>query len=146
MEEINLLDIIRGSLLSDASIKLESYKNSKYFTFRLTAKDKNYLEWVRRIFNHFKIHCWITHDNKVSNVYSLCFYINTSPRHFSQELLNLRDKWYKKVNGKTVKTIPRDLELTPTTLLFWYLGDGSLIRRKNDDTRVPPLFLLPTPF
>jgi DNA-binding XRE family transcriptional regulator len=139
MEEINLLDIIKGSLLSDASVKLDTYKNSKYFTFRLTAKDKNYLEWVRRIFNRFKIHCWITHDNKVSNVHSLCFYINTSPRHFSQELLNLRDKWYKKINGKTIKTVPRDLKLTPTTLLFWYLGDGSLIRRKNDDTRVPPV-------
>jgi len=37
--------------------------------------------------------------------------------------------------------VPRDLKLTSTTLLFWYLGDGSLIRRKNDPNRVPFIVL-----
>jgi len=64
----------------------------------------------------------------------LGFYINARPY---RELLHLRDKWYKEKKGKTIKVVPRDLELTSTTLLFWYLGDGSLIRRRNDETRVP---------
>ncbi len=41
------------------------------------------------------------------------------------------------INGKTIKTIPNNLEITPTSLLFWYLGDGSLVRRKRDENRVP---------
>jgi DNA-binding XRE family transcriptional regulator len=130
---MKLLDIINGTLLSDASIRV--WKN-KYYYYSLNAKDKTFLEWVKKIFEQFKIPTYIVVNNKVSNVFSLGFYINA--RHYL-ELLFLRDKWYKKVNGKTVKTVPRDLKLTPTTLLFWYLGDGSLIRRKNDDTRVPPI-------
>jgi hypothetical protein len=55
--------------------------------------------------------------------------------------MSLRKKWYRKVNGKILKVIPRDLKLTPTTLLFWYLGDGSLVRRKNDKNRVPFIVL-----
>jgi hypothetical protein len=33
-----------------------------------------------------------------------------------------RKKWYP----NDLKTIPRDLKITPTILLHWYLGDGSL--------------------
>ena len=34
----------------------------------------------------------------------------------------LRDLWYP----NNVKIVPRTLQLTPTTALHWYLGDGSL--------------------
>jgi len=126
---MNLNEIIDGSLLGDGSIRSQS---NKYFTYQITSKDKRFLRWVEKLFLNFGIKCWISVDNP--GIFKLGFYINSCP---FQEFLVLRQKWYKKENGKTFKIIPFDLNITPTTLLFWYLGDGSLIKRRNDSNRVP---------
>jgi DNA-binding XRE family transcriptional regulator len=128
-------EVITGTLLSDACIVLD---RGKYARYKLTAKDKNFLLWFQRLSKRFSIKSFVSRENNSSRTFSLNIYVNTSP---FPELEELRDKWYKKVNDETVKTVPRDLKLTPTTLLFWYLGDGSLIRRKNDSNRVPFIVL-----
>jgi DNA-binding XRE family transcriptional regulator len=137
---MKLFEVINGTLLGDASISVHL---NKYYRYSLTAKSKEFLEWVSKIFSSFGIPTYITLNNKITNVYSLGFYINA--RGIS-ELMKLREKWYTKVNGKTVKIVPKDLELTPTTLLFWYLGDGSLVRRRNDENRVPHISLATNSF
>jgi DNA-binding XRE family transcriptional regulator len=126
-------ELIYGNLLGDASIRSDK---SKYFTYQIVAKDKKFLKWLKNFFKEFGIKCWIS-KNK-TELFLLGFYINSCP---FPELMSLRKKWYRKVNGKILKVIPRDLKLTPTTLLFWYLGDGSLVRRKNDKNRVPFIVL-----
>jgi hypothetical protein len=131
---MKLLEIINGTLLGDASIEC---KEGKYYYYSLVSKSKEFLEWVKKFFLKYRIKPYILLNNYTSKVYMLGFYINARPY---KELLNLRDKWYKEIKGKTIKVVPRDLELTPTTLLFWYLGDGSLIRRRNDETRFLLLF------
>lgn len=131
-----LLEIINGCLLGDGCIYA---KKGKYHYFSYSSKSKEFLEWLKRFFDEFEIHSYISLSNKKTNVYSLGFYINTQKE--SNELMLLRQKWYIQENGKTRKIVPKDLELTPTTLLFWYLGDGSLIRRKKKDSRVPPIVL-----
>ncbi|MEM7814613.1 MAG: helix-turn-helix domain-containing protein, partial [Candidatus Aenigmatarchaeota archaeon] len=142
---IDVFEIIEGSLLGDGSINIDNYKYGRYFCYKLTAKDRKFVEWVKLIFQKFGItNCWITCDNKILNTSSLYFYINNSP--YSEKLISFREKWYKKINDKTIKIIPRDLKLTPTTLLFWYLGDGSLIRRKSDKNRVPFIVLATNSF
>ena len=132
---MKLFEVINGTLLSDASVCV--YRN-KYYRYSLTAKSKEFLEWVAKIFSSFGIPTYITLSNKITNVYSLGFYINARG---IDELMKLREKWYAKINGKTVKIVPKDLELTPTTLLFWYLGDGSLIRRRDNNINVPTIVL-----
>jgi hypothetical protein len=131
---MKLFEIIKGTLLGDSSVRV--YQN-KYYYYSLTAKSKEFLEWVSKIFETFKIPTYFSF-NEVSEVFSLGFYINA--RNID-ELMKLREKWYTKVNGKTIKIVPKDLELTPTTLLFWYLGDGSLVRRRNDNIHVPTIVL-----
>ncbi len=132
----NLSDIINGTILGDASINLKNSKYGKYFYYKLTAKDKRFLEWVKNILQKFKINnSWITPEN---NNFALHFYINNCPY---PQFLSLRQIWYKRENNKTIKTVPRDIELTPKILLFWYLGDGCLVRRKNDLNRVPTIVL-----
>jgi len=132
---MELFEVINGTLLGDASIGVHL---NKYYHYSLTSKSKEFLEWASKIFSSFGIPTYITLNNKITNVYSLGFYINA--RGIS-ELMKLREKWYTKVNGKTIKIVPKDLELTPTTLLFWYLGDGSLVRRRNDNIHVPTIVL-----
>jgi len=138
---MKLLETVNGLLLSDASIRV---RDNKYHYFALNAKDKRFLEWVKKILKRFRIHnTYIVLNSKVTNVFTLGFYMNKCS---TKELLLLRENWYKKINGKTVKVVVRDLKLTPTTLLFWYLGDGSLIRRKNDPNRVPFIVLATNSF
>ena len=133
-----LNDIIQGNLLGDGSVRSQS---GKYFSYKITAKDERFTEWLRKIFNGFGIKCWISQDNQ--NLFSVWFYINTCPY---TELLSLKLKWYQKINGKIAKIVPRDLKVTPANLLFWYLGDGSLIRRRSDSNRVPFIVLATNTF
>jgi hypothetical protein len=133
-------DILNGTLIGDANIRSNK---GKYPCYKLTAKDRNFLENFQKILQNFGIKSWIVQDNKNSNTFALGFYINTCP---FVEFRNLRDNWYQEINRKTIKTVPKDLEITPTILLYWYLGDGSLIRRKNDSCRVPYIVLATNAF
>ncbi len=131
-----LSEIINGSLLGDACVYV--YKN-KYFSYKYTAKDKNFVLWLKSEFEKCGLEkCYIRIDNKVSNTFLLGFYVNSCPY---KEFMALRNNWYKRENGKTQKILPKGLEITSTTLFYWYIGDGCLVRRKHDDNRVPTLCL-----
>ena len=136
--DMKLKDIIEGCLLGDGCIE---NKVDKYFYFKVSARDEKFVEWIKQLLENFNIHCWISHENK--KLYSAGFYINTCSYN---ELLLLERKWYKKGEKRRIKIVPSDLKLTPTTLLFWYLGDGSLIRRKDDTARVPHISLATNSF
>jgi DNA-binding transcriptional regulator YiaG len=136
MYELN--SIINGNLLGDGNVRSQ---NNKYFSYKVTSRDEKFAKWLKNLFNNFGIKSWISKDNE--NLFSAWFYINTCPY---PKFLSLRNLWYKKLNGKTQKIIPRDLQLNSTVLLHWYLGDGSLIRRKNDSDRVPFIVLATNAF
>jgi len=126
---LKINEIIEGCLLGDGCIFLD---RKKYSRFKLTAKDRDFLEWVKQLLiKKFKVYISFDKRNRTHILYS------SSNPFFTL----FREKWYKKIKGRIIKTIPRDLELSPATLLFWYLGDGSLVRRKNDSTRVPFIVL-----
>jgi len=55
----------------------------------------------------------------------------TSKTHFHPDLYEQYLRWYP--GGK--KDIPEDIELTPTTVLLWYLGDGSLSAVNSANSR-----------
>ena len=86
-----LLDIIDGSLLGDGSVQT---RKNKYHYFNYTAKDKKFLENLKKIFEKYRIRCWITENNP--DVYQLGFYINTCPY---KKFMTLRERWYKRENG-----------------------------------------------
>jgi len=35
-------------------------------------------------------------------------------------------RWYRYKDGKRYKSVPKDVEITPTSVMMWYLGDGSV--------------------
>ncbi|MCD6402732.1 MAG: helix-turn-helix domain-containing protein, partial [Candidatus Aenigmarchaeota archaeon] len=126
--------ILNGGLLSDASIR---EKDGKYYYFQWTAKTKKFLEWIKNLLEEKGVkNAYISISNYTTKTFMLGFYLNKYA-----DLVHLRQKWYKQINGKTIKVVPKDLVLTPTTLLFWYLGDGSLVKRRNDDVRIPAVVL-----
>ena len=121
------LNIIKGGLLGDGCV-------TKYGTYQQEAKDKKYLEWLGGLLNKNGINCKvisIKHKNSYSKSKTFyCLYTHSCPAFFE-----LRKRWYIKNNkGKEIKGIPTDIELTPITLLHWYLGDGNF---KRDDRELP---------
>ncbi|MCD6483078.1 MAG: helix-turn-helix domain-containing protein [Candidatus Aenigmarchaeota archaeon] len=132
-----IVEIINGALLGDGTIQ---EKDGKYFYFRYVAKDKKLIEWVMKLLKNNGIKkCYIVHDNKISDTWSVGFYINT--QEYSGKIIELVEQWYIKLpNGKRFKVLPKNIELTPLTMLLWYIGDGSLIRHKNPN-RVPWIVL-----
>jgi hypothetical protein len=136
---MDLLEIIDGTLLGDASVRSDK---GKYFTFQIVAKDKNILEWYGSLLKRYDIKYWIS-KNK-SDLFLLGIYINSC---IIPEFKTLRKKWYLERQGKYAqKIIPRDLKLTPIVLLHWHLGDGSLPRRRNDSNRIPSIVLATNTF
>jgi len=49
-----------------------------------------------------------------------------------RELMGVEGRWY----AQREKRLPSDFELTPTTLLMWYVGDGSYIPQKHGANNV----------
>ncbi len=126
----NLEEIINGSLLGDATVGVTL---GKYFTYAHTAKDYNYLKWQADFLESFDVKHYITADNKKNGTHRLGIYINATKNEF---LNSLHSKWYMPKDGRNFKIAPSDLQLTPTVLLHWYLGDGCLVRQKSSN-RIP---------
>lgn len=115
------IDWINGELLGDGSIQL----NSKYSaSFWYSSKYLEYIEYVRDALNSFGI-------EQAGKIYKRHHkdYGNYSYHYASRayvELLPIRKQWYPK--GK--KIIPRNIELTPSTVRQWHIGDGCLMHRE----------------
>ena len=120
------LAIIEGSLLGDGCIS----QNGIYTQF---AKDKKFLEWLAKVFSEIGLCCNVVPVRSrtsfsSSNAYEL--YSHTCPA-----LLLLRRKWYKRNEEKIVKRIPKDIKISGTTLLYWYLGDGNFQRSRRKEVQ-----------
>jgi hypothetical protein len=50
------------------------------------------------------------------------------------DIFHQAKRWYSGVNQ--TKAIPSDIRITPTSILLWYLGDGSLTYIKDSNTYV----------
>lgn len=131
-----VVEIMNGLLLGNGCIINEK---NKYFRLKVTAKDKKLLEWIEKILKEkldstdLEYSTYFTHDKR-NDTYSL--YVGRL-----KILVELEKNWYIKLpNGKRFKVLPRNIELTPLTMLLWYIGDGSLIRHKNPN-RVPWIVL-----
>lgn len=115
----DLEEIIEGKLLGDGNLRTprESKASAQ---FRCGDKHKNYIKWIDDLLKRFGVkkegsknrYRHYTLTGGVAFFYSSLFY---------RELIDLREKWYP--NGE--KKVPRKFKLTPTNLLFWYIGDGS---------------------
>jgi DNA-binding XRE family transcriptional regulator len=127
-----LKDIINGFILGDGSV----FRDRDYFRFKLTAKDMKYLEWVAELFVRNGINTFFSNDKRND---TCILYARTNDIFHG-----FRKNWYTKINGKTQKIVPKDLELNSTVLLHWYIGDGCLIRQKEN--RIPRIVLATNAF
>lgn len=116
------LDIITGSLLSDGCItKGYNAKNYHYTHFSIHEEYIDYLIYdmninlSKHIYKPRKIGIYMSKGG---------FYINSK---YSVSFAEIKMLWYK--NGK--KIVPNNIELNPTVLLHWYLGDGNISKENG---------------
>lgn len=120
--EQELAELLNGGAIGDGYIGSNS-TFSAYYT--QTNKHEDFIQWLSVQFHNLGVNGSI-HKNvqerwgKERTSYTFC------SRNYS-DFLAFQKMWYP--NGK--KIVPQDLELTPSLLLFWYLGDGYLSSSEN---------------
>lgn len=119
------LEVLQGCLLGDGCLNI--HKCGKNAKFSYTSKSKEMVEYVYQYFKNLisseGIKYLEIYDKRTKKNYSR-YSIRTIAHPIFTEIYY---KWY--IDG--VKHIPKDLVLTPTVCLFWYLGDGSLNNNGN---------------
>lgn len=119
-------EALYGNLLGDGFIYY-STKNSNYPVFSVEYKYLEYITYISRInpfLNGQKINSRVRTDDRFKNPEYTIYHC----RSLSSSVLKTEhERWY--VNS--VKTVPKDLIITPLTLLIWYLDDGCLNLNKG---------------
>lgn len=117
-------EILNGCLLGDGHLTKPVGKSSQF-----TYCSSEY-EHVYFVYSHLKR--FIVNEC-VDGPLEYTFYDKRTNKNYTRysirtqsniSFYNLRQKWYP----RGVKIIPTTVDFTPTTLLFWYIGDGGLIK------------------
>ena len=131
------LELINGCLLSDSSLRRQNRterNNIKETAHFISAGiSKEYILFIKNNLP-FKFSFYI-HKSTTSYIKKRQQTITSKEAYFirsncDRTLDSLYDKWYPESNNFK-KLVPRDLVLTPTTLLHWYIGDGQKSTMKS---------------
>ena len=142
----NYLD---GLLLSDGSIPYD-----KIYPTNLYEQGCSFEQWlyiIKESLSEYNIECYIDNGRTIYNTFSprgSVIYKLRTRRYI--EFKKFGDRWYKKwydidncpetlwhhdsESGEYFiwkKIVPKDIRLSPECVLNWYLGDGSITKRKN---------------
>lgn len=113
-------EILNGAMLGDGSLCIS--KNGINAQFCYTSKSLQHVEFVTKEFLQYSYKEGIKHisvfDKRTNKTYERYTFRTIS----DNGLTNIYNQWYR----NKIKHIPRDLILTPTTCLIWYIGDGCI--------------------
>lgn len=107
-----LIESLEGGLLGDGYMGRPNDGGGAYY--QEADSTRAYLEWLQEHYDERGMDGWIGRTNGFTN------WRYTSNKYM--DLVPLWERWYS--TGE--KRIPDDFEITPTKMLFWYVGDGWL--------------------
>ena len=118
--------IFDGLIISDACLSKSSKNGNARFS--LVTKSKQFAEEVYRIFPSFPwsnpaVSTRNRHDKRTGKSYSSTAARTRVDSFFTEQY----QRWYP--HGK--KIIPKDIQISKDMLLWWYIGDGHLRRKKS---------------
>lgn len=125
--DANLLRVIDGLLLSDGCL----LKGGKFHRFSIGSSSKEFIDYC---FKQLKSVCTETPPKQYTD--SNKEYKNGRKPSWSfcscthPDFTIHYNRWYKDFK----KIIPRDVSISPTSLLLWYYGDGTIINSGNSCT------------
>lgn len=118
---------VDGFLLGDGGVGIDRRMKSKKARYRCSLEYKELCEYLIGFFEG-------SVSKYDSNKMKQGFFFEGSTR-YSEEAYEQYLRWYpKNQEGKKLKQVPDDVEITPTSVMMWYLGDGSLVKPENDST------------
>lgn len=112
------IEWIDGFLLGDGSIGLVN-KNQQSFRFTMGSVKE---QWTKYAMDGlYSYHPSMPKQSgKVSKKNPNICWLSNSLTH--PDIRQQRSRWYPKNN----KCVPKDVRITPTSVMLWYLGDGSI--------------------
>lgn len=128
------LEALTGGLLGDASLRSynpDSEISGAYFSRR--NKYRKHVEFVAKAFYPK------TGESRVKTIVET--YAGTPYELFSfrtgtfRSLKTYFNDWYPLSSGR-VKAVPRNIDLTPKTILHWFLDDGSSFQRRKNSSKI----------
>jgi len=122
MNSQKLQNIIDGCLLGDAHIERREEGYNGIFSYCTSCRE--HCEFVHQYFKEFcteksqEIKRREVFDKRTEKTYvQYCFKTKSLP---------IFTETHKRFYVDRVKIVPKDIEYSPETLLFWYIGDGEL--------------------
>ncbi len=123
-----MVEILNGTMLGDGGIALAGrHRDLPYFTYGHSEKQSELTTYIAKA-----LKTSISVINKKSGFSKTPFYKTSSAHPYFSKL---HDDWYH--TGE--KQVPKDLEITPLTLAWWYMDDGSRCWSKRKDRTNPNL-------
>jgi len=117
-------EVINGLLLSDGTIEKPHKGGNARFRLPQKVKNSDLCQIVFELLNDLDFKPKLKYYSSICKLpdgkqyeQTRCLVYTESRNYFTI----IHSKWYE--NNK--KVIPRDLKLTPITLAYWYMGDGS---------------------
>lgn len=124
-------EVLIGALLGDGSMEQKKDTHSPIFCY--LSSSKQHVEFVRSYLPHL---CTETYKDSCKE--SKCFDKRTQKTYtrFYFKTKSLKDykELYSSFYKDKIKVVPRNIEITPLTLLVWYLGDGSINKKHGGIT------------
>lgn len=126
----NIIEWVDGLMLGDGYI---NFKKPLYTTSRVRI-DSSSKEWV--IYGLSKLVDYRPSEPKVyGKISKRCpneIWMSTTLTH--PDIFHQAERWYSGVSQ--TKVVPSDVRITPTSILLWYLGDGSLTYIEDCNTYI----------
>ena len=116
-----------GFLLGDGGINYNYTKPFMGARFTISSSSKEWAEYAMQQFNNYNPSkpSFRKVDEKHPNV------ITVIRTHSHPDIVAQAKRWYTGENRK--KVVPQDVRITPTSIMLWYLGDGSFtyVKKQN---------------
>ncbi len=122
-----LMQIFDGLMISDAYLRRTKGANENS-RFCLTTSKREFAEKVMDIFSNFpwsdkSLRTFDVYDKRTDKSYSSTVLRSRADPFFTEQ----RNRWYP--YGK--KIVPKDIKIDRDMLLWWYIGDGFLYKKKS---------------
>lgn len=129
------MENFNGFMLGDGYLSNRN-KSKHSAQFIMRNKYPSYIYYVSELLAKEDVDHMIK-INDVKGNFPGSTYASTVYTKFYTTFTDLEERWYEtRDDGTHFKIVPNDIQLTPISLLQWYIGDGYLVNLKGVPQRV----------